>query len=324
MNTSTVSGEANRLAYFPISIFSVVMGMTGLSIAWLRAYGIFEPARLIGTSIAALATLLFIGLSCLYATKLIQHRDHVIAEWRHPVRVNFFPTFSISLLLLSVAWKDIVPSIAFLVWAFGALIQLGFTMAILSSWMYHSHYEIKHANPAWFIPVVGNLFVPINAPLFGYAEIGWFYFSIGFVFWVVLLTIVLYRVFFHDPIPARLLPTLFILIAPPAVGFIAYCALTPGLDAFGRVLYYTALFTTALLAVNVLRFARNGFFISAWAYSFPLAAITIATFLIGGRSGIVLFSRLGLCLLCVLSALVILLSAKTINAARRHAICVPE
>ena len=324
MNTSTVSGEANRLAYFPISIFSVVMGMTGLSIAWLRAYGIFEPARLIGTSIAALATLLFIGLSCLYATKLIQHRDHVIAEWRHPVRVNFFPTFSISLLLLSVAWKDIVPGIAFLVWTFGALIQLGFTMAILSSWMYHSHYEIKHANPAWFIPVVGNLFVPINAPLFGYAEIGWFYFSIGIVFWIVLMTIVLYRVFFHDPIPPRLLPTLFILIAPPAVGFISYSALIPELDAFGRILYYTALFITILLFSNAGRFIRQSFFLSSWAYSFPLAAITIASFLMAHRTGNGMFVWLAFGLLAILSVIVLILALKTIDAAARKTICVPE
>ena len=75
----------------------------------------------------------------------------------------------------------------------------------------------------------------------------------------------------------RLTPTLFILLAPPSVGFIAYLQLIGSLDAFARILYYTALFLSLLLASNALRFLRIPFFISAWAYSFPLAALTIAT-----------------------------------------------
>ena len=65
---------------------------------------------------------------------------------------------------------------------------------------------------------------------------------------VILLTIIFYRVLFHHPIDERLMPTLFILIAPPAVGFIAYTRLTGGeLDTFARVLYYSGLFLTLLL-----------------------------------------------------------------------------
>ena len=81
------------------------------------------------------------------------------------------------------------------------LIHLLFTFFILSSWMYHSHCDIKHANPGWFIPVVGNLFVPIGGVHFVSAEVGWFFFSIGILFWIVLMTIIFYRVIFHDPIP---------------------------------------------------------------------------------------------------------------------------
>ena len=37
------------------------------------------------------------------------------------------------------------------------------------------------------------------------------------------------------PLPERLLPTVFILIAPPAVGFIAYVRLTGGVDVFAQI-----------------------------------------------------------------------------------------
>ena len=316
--------NAGRLAHFPVTFFSTVMGMSGLAIAWQKAHMILGVPDVIWKIIAGVASLLFVGLLVIYGLKSVRHASHVLAEWRHPVRVSFFPTISISLLLLGVVWMETLPSLAFLLWLLGSSIHLVFTLTILSGWMYHTHYDIKHANPGWFIPVVGNLFVPISGVRFASPEISWFFFSIGIVFWIVLLTIVLYRIFFHDPIPPKLLPTLFILIAPPAVGFIAYGALAPELDGFARVLYYAALSVTLLLASNAMRFIRNGFFISAWAYSFPLAAITIATFLMAKRTGIEFFNGLAGVLLGVVSLLVLVLVGKTLSAVGRNAICVPE
>jgi hypothetical protein len=211
---------AGSIAHFPVSLVSSVMGLTGLAIAWQKAHRAFAVPAGVWMALAALASAVFVFLIVLYVTKLLRFPEAVRGEWQHPVRVSFFPTISISLMLLATVWADTAPSLAFLLWAGGALLQLGFTLAILSSWMFHSHYDIKHANPAWFIPVVGNLFVPIVGGRFASPELGWFFFSVGIVFWVVLMTIVVYRVVFHDPVPLRLQPTLFILLAPPAVGLL--------------------------------------------------------------------------------------------------------
>ena len=322
-NVANAGGEG-RLAHLPVSIFSTVMGLTGLGIAWQKAHLILGAPALVWQGIAGFSSLLFLGLLTIYGIKILRFPGAVVGEWKHPVRVNFFPTISICLLLLGIVWLEAVPTVSLGLWAAGTVIHLGFTFAILSSWMHHTHYDIKHANPAWFIPVVGNLFVPICGVLFAPTELSWFFFSIGMVFWIVLMTIVFYRVFFHEPIPARLLPTLFILLAPPAVGFIAYGSLVPQLDGFGRVLYYTALFLTLLLGSNVLRFVRGGFFISAWAYSFPLAAMTIASFAMAKRSGEGAFLWIAAVLLAIVSALVAVLIAKTLSAVGRRAICAPE
>lgn len=315
---------AGSLAHFPVSLVSSVMGLTGLAIAWQKAHRAFAVPAGVWMAVAALASAVFVFLIALYATKLLRFPEAVRGEWRHPVRVSFFPTISISLMLLATVWADTAPSLAFPLWAGGALLQLVFTLAILSSWMFHTHYDIKHANPAWFIPVVGNLFVPIVGGRFASPELGWFFFSVGIVFWVVLMTIVVYRVVFHDPVPLRLQPTLFILLAPPAVGFVSYSALVPELDGFGRLLYYTALFFALLLGCNALRFVRGGFFISAWAYSFPLAAVTIASFVMAQRSGNGFFLALAGVFLVVVTLVVSLLVVKTLAAAWRNAICVPE
>lgn len=314
----------SRLAHLPVSFFSTVMGLTGLAIAWQKAHLALGLPALVWQGIAGFSSLLFVILLGIYASKVLRHPEEVAAEWKHPVRVNFFPTISISLLLLGIVWLPDAPGVAVWLWGAGAAIHLGFTFAILSSWMHHTHYDIKHANPAWFIPVVGNLFVPICGMHFAPAELSWFYFSIGVVFWVVLMTIIFYRLFFHEPMPLRLQPTLFILLAPPAVGFIAYGALSGGFDAFSRLLYYHALFLGLLLGSNVLRFVRGGFFLSSWAYSFPLAALTIATFAMAHRSGIASFNALAALFLTIVSGIVIVLIVKTLGAIRAKAICIPE
>jgi tellurite resistance protein len=120
------------------------------------------------------------------------------------------------------------------------------------------------------------------------------------------------------------MPTLFILVAPPAVGFIAYVRLTGGVDVFAQILYFAALFLTLLLFTQVTRFLKLRFYLSWWAYSFPLAAIAIASMVMAERSGEAGFLYLGFGLLTLLSGIVVLLLIQTARAVRARGICIPE
>jgi tellurite resistance protein len=62
------------------------------------------------------------------------------------------------------------------------------------------------------------------------------------------LPVFLNRVLFHDPMPIKLLPTLFILIAPASVGFISYMRADrqPG-PLRASVLFYFGVFTFLML-----------------------------------------------------------------------------
>ncbi|MBL4614214.1 MAG: C4-dicarboxylate ABC transporter, partial [Magnetovibrio sp.] len=152
----------------------------------------------------------------------------------------------------------------------------------------------------------------------------WFFFSIGLVFWLVLMVIVFYRIIFHNPLPDRLLPTFFILIAPPAVGFISYVKLTGGVDTFAIILFNTALFLTLMLATQFVRFARLKFYLSWWAYSFPLAAMTIATFVMADVTGKDWYHTLAMALFVILNMVLAILAVRTIEAMLRNQICVTE
>ena len=317
------SAAGPRLSYLPISLFAVVMGLSGLTVAWEKAQQVFNRNLGVTPWLAGLSAGVFVILLLLYLSKLAFFRQSVLAELRHPVKLNFFPTISISLLLLAVAFLPLDPRISLPLWYAGAGLHLVFTLYVINVWMHQTHFEVAHMNPAWFIPAVGNVLVPIAGIPLGQPDISWFFFSIGMLFWAILLTIIFYRVLFHNPIDARLMPTLFILIAPPAVGFIAYTRLVGGLDPFGRILYYSGLFLTLLLFTQVRRFARLEFFISWWAYSFPLAAISIATLLMFELSGNPAFRWIGAGLVVILTAIVSLLIVRTLSAVFRHRICVP-
>lgn len=322
--TPRPAAAAPRLRNFPVSFFAVVMGLAGWAIAVQRAESTLGLVAGAGAALAWVAAATFCALALLYAAKLIRHRDAVAREFAHPIKSSFFPAISIGMILLAVALHPVSAALSLALLVAGAALGLALTLAVLARWIGPTTFEVQHASPAWFIPVVGNVLVPVAAVEHGYVEAGWFFFSVGIVFWLVLQTIVFNRMIFHHPLPAQLAPTLFILMAPPAVAFIAYVKLAGVVDGFARVLFYTALFMGLLLLKLYRSFLGIRFFLSWWAYSFPLAALTIATLLMYERSGGAAFAALAWALLALLTALVAALALRTVKAIAAREICVEE
>jgi tellurite resistance protein len=313
-----------RLENFPVSFFSMVMGLSGLTIVIEEAQHAYGVSLYLDYLFALITLAVFTVLVVIYAKKIINHRDAVFAELKHPIKLSFFPAISISLLLLSIVFLHKASWFSLLLWSVGSLLHLLFILYIFNSWMHHKHFKIQHMNPAWFIPAVGNVLVPIAGVAHGYIEISWFFFSIGMIFWILLFAIVFNRVLFHDPLPEKLVPTFFILIAPPALGFVSYIKLTGSLDSFAHILYYIGVFLTLLLLSQFQRFLKLQFSLSWWAYSFPMAAITIASFLMYEKAGLLQFALIGTGLLLILLAIIAVLVNATSSAIKKKHICVEE
>ena len=314
----------DRLSHLPVSLFAMVMGVAGLSVAHFRASPAVPLLAWSGYAFVALASAIFLGLLALYATKLVRYPAAIREEFEHPVRLHFFPAITIGALLLSIALGPLVPSLAHGLFLVAAPVHLILTLVVLSQWFNGNQFQPQHINPAWFVPIVGNILVPIPAVAFGYSEAGWFFFAIGIVFWPVLLTLFVNRMLFQPALPPRMMPTLFILIPPPAIGFIAYVRLSQHLDNFARILFFTAVFMTLLALSQLNRLRSIPFFVSWWAYSFPLAAITLATLLMHEMTGVGGYLYAGLALLAVSSVVIVGLLLRTALAAFRHQICIPE
>ena len=326
MNTPTTNtAQHGRLQHLPVSMFSIVMGLAGSTIALEKAEHLWGWSSMASSALLLFTALVYALISLAYLGKFLLHRKQVVDEFNHPVRLSFFPTMSIGMLLLSIACMSHFTALSLVLWAVGSVVQLVFTLIILSNWMHHEKFQVQHSNPAWFIPIVGNILVPIAGVPLGFVEISWFYYSLGLMMWLPMLAVLLNRFFFHPMMPAKLLPTLFILIAPPAVGFISWVKLHGGvIDDAARIFYYFGLFTTLLLFSQARHFAKVPFALPWWAYSFPMAAMTIATTVMLENIGGEFFLALTVVLMALVAVLMVILVVKTTGAMLRGEICVPE
>jgi len=255
------------------------MGIGGLAIATERLENHFEFANTFSVVLAGLAGFTWLLVAIAYFVKVLKYPEAVQAELQNPIRLSFFPTISIGVLLISINLLPYSTSAAAVAWWIGAAAQLGFTLLILNRWFHIEHFKTEHSSPAWFIPIVGNILVPVAGIQIGQTELSYFFFAIGILFWLPLMAITLNRSFFFPAMPKKLRPTLFILIAPPAVGFLAWLQLHSGtLDDFGVILYFFALFMTLMLVTQAKHFLGLEFAMPFWAFTFPLAAVTIASF----------------------------------------------
>jgi tellurite resistance protein len=286
MNSVVIDTPAptHPLDNLPIGLFGSVMGLTGLSIAWHLAQIRFGAPAWIADAIGIVAIVAFVAIALGYTIKLLTAPDAVRAEFKHPMAGSLFGTLLISILLLPIVIAPVSQVLARVLWAIGAVAMNGFAWLVVSRWM-SDRQQAAHATPAWIVPVVGLLDVPLAVPSLGlsagvYASVHQLMvldLAVGLFFAIPLFTMIFSRLLFEAPMPDALQPTLLILVAPFAVGFSTYTVTTGSIDVFAQALFLLALFVLAVL-LGRLRMLGGccPFKLSWWSVSFPLAASAIA------------------------------------------------
>jgi len=316
--------KKSTLQHMPIQLFAVIMGLSGFAIMFAKAYHIIGIPYWIYEVVLFVDTALFTVIFTAYLFKISIYFKEVKEEFYHPVKSSFMAAISISFLLLSIAFYDYNPLISVLLWYIGTPLQLLFTLIILRYWI-HNDLKVVHSNPAWFIPIVGNVIVPIIgvevAPMF----VSLFFFSFGIFFWIVLFTITLNRIIFHHQLAKKFIPTFFIFIAPPSIGFVSYFRITSGsIDMLSMFFYSIALLILVLLLFMIKMYDTKKFFISWWAYTFPLASISIATLMLEMVFHNLFTYALSVNLIILTSIVVGFVTYKTFRACRAQKICISE
>jgi tellurite resistance protein len=301
--------------YLPVGLFGSVMGLTGLSVAWRLTHVRFATATWISDAIGAIAVLAFVAILVGYLAKIVLAPGAVKIEFHHPIAGNLFGTFFISLLLLPIVVSRVSVPAAEVIWVFGAVGMAVFAWIIVSRWM-SDRQQVAHATPAWIIPVVGLLDIPLALPslqLPSMHHVMIFSMAVGLFFAVPLFTLIFSRLVFETPMPDALQPTLLILLAPFAVGFSTYVVTMGDIDPFAQALYALTLFLLVVLAGQMRLMARCcPFRVSWWAVSFPLAACSIASLKIDIFAPGWLNDVIAICLLALASAVMAGLLLRTL------------
>lgn len=253
--------------------FSMVLGLCGLGMAWNRT-----TIPSIPVLIGALACAVFVALAGASLLRIHRHRDAWQADLRHPIRHTFVATMPISVLVLTtlgVALGLRGPVIDALWWG-GSLGIWFVSIWVLSRWWRpgtEGGLQWASATPALFIPVVGSVLVPLAGVPLGHLEWSAAQCMVGVALWPIALALLVVRIAHQGLWPDRLIPTNFILIAPPAlIGMDALLFNFPLL--VGWAFWGLALFTLCWVLPLVPRIARLPFGMAHWGMSFPLAAFS--------------------------------------------------
>ncbi|MBI5259241.1 MAG: SLAC1 anion channel family protein [Burkholderiales bacterium] len=302
--------------------YAVVMGLCGLSLAWHRATPLMgDGAGAAAMAIAALAAAVFVLLVLATVLRGQRHPEAWAEDRRHPVRHTFIATLPVSLILLATAAVALTGPSAWaeLLWWLGCATQLWVTLWVLGRWW--GGFNWAGVTPALFIPIVGNVLVPLAGVPLGRTEWALAQFGIGLLFWPVVTGLLVLRVANQGLWPERLLPTTFILIAPPAV--VGLSALQLGAPAaVGWALWGMALFSFLWVGLLARRIAALPFGVPHWGMSFPLAALAALTLRLASPGG--LLAVLGPLFLALASLVILVLVLGTVRGLRDGTLLAPE
>lgn len=272
------------------SWWAIVMGLSGLTLAWHRAEPVLGAmTRPVVMGLATVVFLAFALLGVASLARLLRHREAWREDARHPIRHAFLAAIPISMLLIAAVaflFRGPCPYLAAF-WWLGSLLQWGVTVWVLARWWRapaEGGLTWAGVTPALFIPVVGNVVAPIAGVPLGFPEWSAAQFGVGLLFWPIVLLLIVLRTANAGALPPRLLPTAFIVVAPPAVVGLSLAQFgAPPLALW--TLWGIALFCVLWAGTLAKRIAALPFALPHWALSFPLAAFAALTLRLMPTSG---------------------------------------
>lgn len=299
----------------PVNLFGSVMSVAGLALAWRLASKRYGVGIAISDSIGIVALLLFATLAVGYLHKLIRHTAAVRQEFDHPVIGSFFGTIGISILLLSSVVASYSSGAQWLMWGLGVAVTLALS-AVMIGRLLNGNAAPASVAPAWLIAGVGSLDIVVTGgslPGPWAREINLLAAAIGGVSALVFFVLIFSRLVHQAPMADAMRPSKMILMAPFAVGFVAYVNLMQTVDRFAALLFYFGLFLFVIIGWRLVR-KPPPFSLSWWAIGFPMAALSSAALSYAGAVGGLGLELLAVTLLIVLSLTIMALAIRSLCA----------
>ncbi|MCF6462164.1 TDT family transporter [Clostridium sp. Cult1] len=225
---------------------------------------------------------IFAGITfILILAKIIKYPKNVAEDLKNPVIASVFPALSMGIMLIATYIKPFKPSLAFGIWVIGLALHI--ILILYFTIKYVFNFNIKKVFPSWYIVYVGIVVGSVTAPAFDMANIGQVLFWFGFISYLILLPIILYRILKIKEIPEPAMPTLVILAAPASLCLAGYMNSFQNKNMFIVWLLLTLSQLTLLYVLLQLpKLLKLPFYPSYSAFTFPLVISGISLKLTNG------------------------------------------
>lgn len=252
-------------------IKKVPMAVSSLSLALAALGNLLLPY---GKTIRYLCGVFSFLILCVFVVKLIFDTAHVKEELKNPVVFSIFPTSTMTLMLLLAYIR---PYISFAVYIWYGTVILHIIIMVIFFKNFLAGFNLQFIFPSWFIACAGIAAASITSPAMGAAPIGQALFYLGFILYLIILPLVLYRMIKGKPIPEPARPTIAIFTAPVSLCLVGY------LSAFKQpsislvyLMFGIAVISYLYVSVNMISLLRLKFYPTYAAFTFPYVISAIA------------------------------------------------
>ncbi len=205
----------------------------------------------------------------LILAKIIIYPKKIAEDLNNPVIASVFPTLSMGIMLMATYIKPLTPSLAFGIWVIGLVLHI--VLILYFTIKYVFNFNIKKVFPSWYIVYVGIVVGSVTAPAFEMTNVGKILFWFGFISYLILLPIILYRITKVKEISEPALPTITILAAPASLCLAGYMNSFQNKNMFILwLLLALSQFTLLCVLIQLPKLLKLPFYPSYSAFTFPL------------------------------------------------------
>lgn len=266
--------SSGSIARIPLNTFAISLGVAGLAELWANATAVLDLPSIVGEIGWVVAGIVWVWMIIAHTVRGAKSPDPLQGQLRHPVQGPIASLIPIVGMLLGA---NLYPY-----WAVGGTVLIvvslvGVTLFaawILASWM-SSRLELNSIHGGYFLPTVAGGYVASYAlATIGTEPLALAFFVAASFFWVILFTLLFARLAFRPSLPDPLVPTMAIMMAPPAVAAAAWFEINGGLpDPVETSLAGLTVIMVLIQLAFLPKYVRLKFSLGFWSFTFPTANV---------------------------------------------------
>lgn len=311
-----------NLKDFPVTVFGSILGTGG----FLLASRHYFPWIVLPITVVLLA--LFSLFTAVFLLKVLKYPSIVKSELKHPIPGNFYALQPISAVLISILCMHELPygiDVSLLI--YGTVLIFALSVYLPYHFFSNINVSFSQLHGGWFITPVATILVTDAVLLYPINEVNIFislmFFGIGSLLFMLILSVLFFRLLSHDLPATELAPTNYIMLAPIGILIVDLFQISGHIGQYygtdlttfaiilGVVLWGFGLWAALVNLMMIIKYAKKGmkFHIGWWSYVFPTAAFTLATLELS--SHISFFWTISMALYILLVVIIIVITVGT-------------